>query len=142
LQIRRANPSELGWVNSRYREIDFLPSEEKDFIAVAEIEDREVGLGRLTEIANGVGELGGIYVFGEFRNNGVATAVVSYLLQHNFFSTTYCLPFAHLEKFYKKFGFRDLKPSEKSSVPTKILDKLHYCTSTYEEPTLLLIRKA
>ncbi len=137
--IRRATPSELEWINQKYKAIGFTLSQYKtEYIALAEIENTTCGLGRLVTIDSQNFELGGIYVFDDFRGYGIAQKVVSHLLEVALQNKKiWCLPFKNLELFYKKFGFVNEK-IDHSEIPDKIYKKYIWCNQNYTEDVLLL----
>ena len=97
-KVRRAEASELDWVNQRYDDVEFVHSSyEKEVIAIAEWSSEKAGLGRLVKIDEKNLELGGMYVLPSFRGKGLAKEIVLFLLSHRDPSqTTYCIPFRHL----------------------------------------------
>jgi N-acetylglutamate synthase-like GNAT family acetyltransferase len=138
--IRKAYAEEEQWVNERYKEIGFVPSNVgRELVAVAEHEGSRAALGRLVPVNADCAELGGIYVLQEFRGLGIATELVDYLLREG---TTYkkifCLPFAHVEHLYLALGFRRYDGAE--NVPQEIQRKHRWCNNHYEHGTLLLVR--
>jgi predicted GNAT family N-acyltransferase len=140
--LRVAFADELDWVNSKYQQIDFaLCNEETTLIVVAEIDGSPAGLGRLHKMTAQCGELGGIYVFPAFRGQGIAHEIVKFLIEQNSFEVLYCLPFAHLKRFYMKFGFDEPTLNEEASKPPKISAKLDWCKKTYEDKSILLIHR-
>lgn len=139
--IRKAQESNISWVNSQYDDIGFKQSNLKsDQTFILEYQGTSVALGRLSHIDEQSAELGGIYVLPSFRGLKFAEIIVQYLvdLKTNH-SSIYCLPFSKLDAFYKRFGFRDLKEDEKNRVPLAVSEKLKWCNETYEDKTLLLI---
>jgi len=107
---------------------------------VAEIDGVKVGLGRITQVENDAGELGGIFVLPEFRGRAVAAHLVEFLLKNNEYSTLFCIPFTHLEMFYRRFGF--LSVDSTKPIPKKIAQKMNWCANTYESPVVLLSRSS
>ena len=136
--LRPARLDELDWVNSRYAEIGFQPSSADDFVVIAETAEGRAGLGRLVRIDETQSELGGIYVFPEFRGKHLAQAIVAYLLEHSPHARLFCIPFAHLSGFYQGFGF--VHPTASDEVPTAILRKVDWCRCSYPEAVDLLLR--
>lgn len=142
--IRKADNSEINWINSKYQEVDFKPSNfDNEYIVIAEYDNKKAGLGRLVKIDDENLELGGIYVFKDFRKLGIADKIVSALChQHQLpQKTIWCLPFEHLQEFYEKFGFI---PAEKStiSIPKDIAKKHQWCNTNYDKNVLLLVKFA
>lgn len=138
LTLRPLLPGELDWANTRYADIGFQPSTADDLIVVAEVDDTPAGLGRLVPVAGDSGELGGIYVFPEFRDQGIARHLVNDLLARSPYATLYCIPFAHLLAFYGSFGFRPV--ADPAGVPPEVAGKVRWCRSTYPDDVGLLVR--
>jgi GNAT superfamily N-acetyltransferase len=138
LIVRKLAPSELGWANLRYKEVDFLPSPSSDLVAVAELQGIAAGLGRVTEVAPGIGELGGMYVFPEHRGGGLSKSLIQFLISESGFETLYCLPFEHLDGLYESVGFKACQPS--ALVPAKVLEKHVWCNAHYPKSVLLMCR--
>ncbi|MGN6738975.1 GNAT family N-acetyltransferase [Dyella sp.] len=138
LLVRKLAPSELDWANSKYKEIDFLPSPDSDFVAVAEIHGIAAGLGRVTKVAPGVGELGGMYVFPEHRGTGISKSLIQFLIAESALEILYCLPFEHLYSLYESAGFRVCQPG--TLVPPRVLDKQTWCNAHYSKSVLLMCR--
>jgi N-acetylglutamate synthase-like GNAT family acetyltransferase len=136
ISVRTASPSELTWINERYREIDFLLCGANDFVVVAEIDGKPAGLGRIVPIAGRVGELGGMLVFDEFRGTGLSKQIIAFLIETLEFDFLYCLPFSNLENLYATFGFR--RVADVAGVPAKVLKKYHWCAEFYPDPVLLM----
>lgn len=137
--IRAAAPGELDWINQRYAEIDFRLSTADDLQAVAEVDGKRAGLGRIVPIAGRVGELGGMLVFDEYRGAGLSKAIIGFLAQTKDYDYLYCLPFAGLEGLYASFGFRHV--DESAAVPAKVIEKYRWCAQFYTEPVLLMGRR-
>lgn len=140
VNIRIALPGELEWINQRYGEIDFLQSAPDDYQCVAEIDGRPAGLGRIVPAGPRVGELGGMYVFDEFRGTGLSKKIIAFLTAAPDFDFLYCLPFANLESLYAGFGFHLIEDT--SGVPDKVLKKYRWCAEFYSEPVILMGRAA
>ena len=137
--IRAALPGELAWINARYGEIDFVLSTANDYLVVAEVDGRAAGLGRIVPLGPRVGELGGMYVFDEFRGTGLSKKIIGFLAASRDFDMLYCLPFSNLESLYAGFGFRRLDGFK--GVPEPVLKKLRWCAEFYAEPVLLMGRQ-
>ena len=143
MEITTAERNDLEWVNSKYAEINFVKSNfDKEFIAVARIENQNAGLGRLVKIDDKNIELGGIYTFPEFRSIGVAENIVAYLCKKNPFkqSIIWCLPFENLSDFYCRFGFEKYQDGD---IPKEINEKLEWCNTNdkYKKKVILLYKK-
>ena len=141
IEIRIARKSEIEWINNKYDEVAFVHSTfDKELIAIAEVNDEKIGVGRLVTIDENNLELGGMYVFEDFRGQGVAKKIVEFLLK--FSKSTqkiYCIPFQHLTSFYNALGF--IQCIDLDQVPKEILTKYLWCKDKYSTPTALLILK-
>lgn len=139
VEVREATPSELDWVNAKYREIDFLPSSSADRIAVAEVLGARAGLGRLVPVSPSAEELGGIYVFPAFRSLGASRAIIEFLVSNSRADELYCLPFCNLRDLYLSFGFSELR--ETAPVPLELKRKHTWCNTHYGTPVLMMRRR-
>ncbi len=141
LTVRSAKQTEIEWVNTCYDEVEFMHSIfDNEIIAIAELDGIRAGIGRLVTIDLDHLELGGMYVFESFRNQGVASAIVDFLLENRPpAGVVYCIPFEYLVPFYKGFGFASCVDFKQ--VPKEILDKHLWCKEKYSHPTSLLILK-
>jgi len=134
---RQAFKCDIDWINSKYREIEFVESKyENEFIVIAELNGQKAGLGRLVEIDDVNIESGGIYVFEAFRKMGVAEKIVSSLCENNPYDNRiiWCLPFENLKAFYSNFGFSQIG----IDAPTKVIEKHKWCNKAYNKKVLLL----
>jgi GNAT superfamily N-acetyltransferase len=135
--VRQLQAHELKWANGRYGEIDFLPSTQDDYIAVAENDGQPAGLGRLVRVGGEACELGGMYVFPEQRGGGISRAIIGHLIAAAGRATLYCLPFGNLRGLYESFGFREQAPDP--AMPDQVLEKFKWCNSHYGREVLLLV---
>jgi|SRR6185295_1951737 len=143
LRVRRVRQDEIEWVNKKYDEVGFPHSSFSDeFIAIAELDNEKAGIGRLIPIDDKNAEMGGMYVFENYRNKGIASKIIEFLLQNsNKFERIYCLPFENLEEYYGKFGFKITPVEDYKNVPKKILEKLEWCNRSFDKKVLLLCLK-
>lgn len=137
--VRNIQTAELGWANERYAEAGFVSSTDKDIVVVAELDGVRAGVGRLVPVEDGVGELGGIYVVPQFRGRSVARAIVAHLIEHSPYRRLFCIPFAHLERFYAGFGFVPVTPD--AMVPQAIAGRRRWCEERYRETGRLHVRE-
>jgi len=138
ITTRKAEINEIEWINSQYKNVEFVESNfNNEYIVIAEVDNIKAGIGRLVVIDENNIELGGIYVFQEFRKIGVAGNIVDTLCNDNPFSekTIWCLPFENLKKFYSDFGFAN---SNISKAPKEVTKKYEWCKKVYDKKVLLL----
>ena len=143
IKIRKAKEIEIEWINKKYAEVDFKKSVfENELIVIAEYKNFNSGLGRIVKIDELNYELGGMYVFQEFRNIGIAEKIVEFLIHRENLKQKYiwCLPFENLENFYTKFGFKMAKKTKIES-PKEITEKYNWCNNTYEKKVLLMVKE-
>ena len=138
MHVRKLEQAELAWANERYAEVDFLPSTAADFVAVVLMDGERAALGRVTDLGNNVGELGGMYVFPKFRGRGIAKHLVDHLVAECDIDTLFCLPFKPLLHLYASSGF-SLHPGGEG-VPERISHKHAWCNLHYPERVLLMFR--
>lgn len=141
ISIEQAKKEDIKWINSKYSEVNFINSNfQNEFIVVAKIENQKAGIGRLVIINKKNIELGGIYVFPNFRRLGVAEKIVDYLITNNPFNNSiiWCLPFENLLNFYLKFNFKLI--TLESKIPDELIKKYKWCNSNiqYSEKVLIL----
>lgn len=135
IEIRAARTDEADWVNERYAEVRFIPSDlSKDLVLIAEIARQPAGLGRLVPVDDDTAELGGMLVFDAFRGKGVARALIDALIAAST-KTIYCIPFAKLEALYAAAGF-----TRTEEAPAAVRSKYEWCQRTYDQPVLLMVR--
>lgn len=135
MNLRVATPAEAQWVNERYAEVRFVPSDvTREAVIVAEIDGVPAGLGRLVPVDDGSCELGGMLVFESFRGRGVARALIDELLRHANGRDVYCIPFADLETLYASAGF-----ARTEDAPQSVREKFEWCMRTYDRPVLLML---
>ncbi len=142
ITIRTATADDLTWINQKYDEVDFIHSTLiNERVVIASVHDEPAGLGRMVEISQTIAELGGIYVFAAFRNQGVAREIVSYLLKNakKYLKEIYCLPFKNLAAFYGRFGFSPHTGC--NDIPLEIQKKYNWCNQHYPSDVLLLYLK-
>ena len=136
--VRELSEPELEWANACYAAIDFVPSSPHDFIAIAEVDGEKAGLGRIVPIEPDVGELGGMFVFPHYRGQAVARSIVDFLMKRSTRSRLYCIPFKHLEPFYRSCGFAPAP--DRDVFPAAVAAKLAWCERQYPDPVCVLCR--
>ena len=134
MKLRTARAAEAEWINARYAEVRFMPSDlAHEVVVIAETGDEPAGLGRLVDIDERSCELGGMLVFERFRGRGVARAIIEELLHHARGRDVYCIPFADLEPMYAAAGF-----TRCDDAPSTIREKFDWCQRTYDRPVVLM----
>jgi len=141
VNLRVATPADARWINERYAEVRFLPSDlAHEVVVIAEsgaAGAQPAGLGRLVDVDDDSCELGGMLVFEAFRGRGVARAIIDELLRHARGRDVYCIPFADLESLYASAGF-----TRTDAAPRAVLEKFAWCQRTYEKDVLLMTMRA
>ncbi len=135
--ISPLTPEDLRWINDIYLGIQFKLSNPTDFHVSATIDGKLAGIGRLVNVDGKNGELGGIYVLPEFRGKKVAEEIVRRLVSESEFPVLWCIPFEPLEKFYRKFGFRNVI---NEMIPSAIQEKVDWCEGRYPDKAILLVK--
>jgi GNAT superfamily N-acetyltransferase len=143
LQIHPATIQDQDWVNEQYAKVAFQPSDlSEDYVAMASWQNEPAGLGRLQTIAPQTLELGGMYVFEDFRKKGIAGRLVQHLLAQVPSGTmVYCLPFQVRSTFYENYGFKAFGLEQLEKVPAPIQEKLDWCKNAYTAPVTLLFQQ-
>jgi len=134
--VRRAAPAELDWVNARYAEAGFQPSDAAHLVLIAEVDGAPAGLGRLVPMAPGERELGGMFVLPGFRGRGVAGTLVRALLDAAAGTRVWCIPWADLAGLYAREGFAAVP--DDAPVPQPVRAKLDWCIRHYARPVCLM----
>lgn len=135
MKLRRARPDETAWVNARYADVGFRPSDlSREVVIVAEIEGEHAGIARLVPVEGGW-ELGGMLVFDAYRGRGVARALIDELLRHAEGRDVYCIPFADLRQLYARAGFELV-----DDAPADVWEKYEWCTRTYPRAVVSMKR--
>ncbi|MFM2344052.1 MAG: hypothetical protein RLZZ210_662 [Pseudomonadota bacterium] len=143
-QIDTKNQQELAWVNQQYSYINFMHSQENEYIIVAEINGEKAGLGRIVpcgtdDLTNKTaGELGGIHVLSKFQGMGIAHKIVEHLSSNKDYDILYCIPFRNLEYFYKQYGFSNA--CVEKCIHKKAINKYKYCMNSYNSTSLFLYK--
>ena len=134
--LRTATPEDAGWVDEQYERAGFIPSDLSiDTVVIAEWEGVRAGLGRLVRVDTHAFELGGMFIVEDHRGRGIARALVEELLRRAGDAEVYCVPYADLESFYARCGFRPLR---EAVVPRKVHEKLDWCAREQSRAVLLM----
>jgi GNAT superfamily N-acetyltransferase len=134
MHLRVARAEEEAWLNERYAEVGFQPSDlDRDFQIVAELDGELAGTGRLVPVGENSVELGGMLVLDRFRGRGIARAIIDELLRHAAGRQVYCIPFADIETIYTAAGFVRCEDG-----PAAVMEKVAWCSRTYNRGVVLL----
>ncbi|MCM3273371.1 GNAT family N-acetyltransferase [Paenibacillus elgii] len=140
LTLRAAREEDMPWVNEQYREVGFAASDYgNEIIVLAEWNGEKAGVGRLVNMGQDTYEMGGIYVQERFRGKQAANAIVGLLVEEagrRGVPHVYCIPFAHLESFYSRFGY--IRVEDESAVHPGVLKKYRWCRAEYPQETILM----
>jgi N-acetylglutamate synthase-like GNAT family acetyltransferase len=140
IRIRLADYTDIDWINELYSKIGFQHAKvENEIIAIAETEDkRKIGVARLVSLDKDCLELAGVYVFESYRNKGVASKLIRFLMAYQKEGDViYCIPFSKVKNLYKNFGFIDCKVTD--NLPKSILDKCKWCEKSHKAIVDVLI---
>lgn len=81
------------------------------FIVAVNEQDQMMGIGQIKPHGQGIFELASIAVFPEYRNQGIARAIIEYLLKDSP-RPLYLTCISTLEPLYQKFDFRSISHDE------------------------------
>lgn len=135
MKLRVAEPHDLDWINARYEEVHFQPSDTTQRVVIAEVEGEPAGIGRLVPAGDAY-ELGGMLVFDAFRGRGIARQIIDELLRLAEGHDVYCIPFADLEPIYAKAGFARIE--EDATTPEYVREKIAWCRREMERAVVLM----
>jgi GNAT superfamily N-acetyltransferase len=134
MQLRLARPDEQAWLNDRYAEIGFQPSDlTRDLQIIAELDGQRAATGRLVPAGDNAVELGGMLVLDPYRGRGLARAIINELLRHAGARDVYCIPFADIEGIYTAAGFVRCEDG-----PGAVVGKVAWCATKYSRAVVLL----
>ncbi|HEX7829460.1 MAG TPA: GNAT family N-acetyltransferase [Thermoanaerobaculia bacterium] len=138
MNLRTATHADAAWINDRYAEVHFIPSDfDRDTIVVAELDGTRAGMGRLVPAGEHAYELGGMYVSDEHRGRGIARAIIDELITLAGDADIYCIPFANLTALYASAGF---VPSDRATATDHVRAKLDWCARELPEREVVLLR--
>ena len=105
--LRPARESEARQIKDLIHLVGIIPTglDWKRFIVAVNDREEILGIGQLKPHGEGVLELASIAVYPEHRGNGVARAVIEYLLKDSP-RPVYLTCLSTLEPLYQKFGFQ------------------------------------
>ncbi|MCA0199147.1 MAG: GNAT family N-acetyltransferase [Proteobacteria bacterium] len=94
------------------------PIQAKDYVVLAKLQERIIGIGRLTQ-ENGLLWLRGMQVDPQFQRAGVGTRILHLLSVEIGGRQCCCLPYTHLVAFYRQAGF-----VHAADLPSGLADRL------------------
>lgn len=74
------------------------------------------------EVNNGFSVLRGMYIAKDYQGDGVGTEFLKHIEPILNKTTSYCMPFSHLGKFYEQIGFQAVSPD---SFPEYLAKRYH-----------------
>lgn len=81
------------------------------FVVAVDAQDQVIGIGQLKPHGREILELASIAVYPEYRGQGIARAIIEYLLEGST-RPLYLMCMSSLGSFYEKFGFRAIPYDE------------------------------
>ena len=105
MQIFEADESIRDDLNAFYTEQGYhsdWSNIERAFVAT---DNNNIVGGVKVESSNGVSILRGMYISSNFQGNKLGTQLIKYIEPILNETISYCMPFAHLERFYAQIGF-------------------------------------
>ena len=120
VEIVIASTSELPAAQRFYecRGYGGAPIRNRDYVVLARLQERIVGIGRLTE-EDGLLWLRGMQVDPQFQRSGVGTRILQRLSREIGDRRCCCLPYTHLVGFYRQAGF-----VQATDLPSGLADRL------------------
>jgi N-acetylglutamate synthase-like GNAT family acetyltransferase len=111
--LRPAQESEFGAIKDLIHLTGINPMglDWKRFIVAVDDQGRVLGIGQLKPHGPDILELASIAVYPDYRNKGIARAIIEYLLQDSP-RPLYLTCISTLEPLYQKFGFRTISHGE------------------------------
>ncbi|MDX8366666.1 GNAT family N-acetyltransferase [Cytobacillus sp. IB215665] len=135
-----ATEKNVEWINNQYKIAGFIPSDLKnEIVAIVTYNGKNAGIGRLVQIDKDNLEMGGIYILPAYRGHKLAGELVSFLVKEAKkidAANVYCIPFDNLGNFYKKYGFKEVRPQE-DDIHEAIINKYNWCLQEYDKNVLL-----
>ena len=119
--VRHARAADRSVVERFYQEAGYgTRVSEAATVFLAELSGELVGLVRL-EPEQGVVVLRGMRVASAYQRQGIGTLLLRAVDEHLGTSYCYCVPYAHLSRFYGQIGFITLSPQD---APAFLLSRL------------------
>ena len=111
--LRPARESESAQIRDLIRLVGINPMalDWKRFVVAVNDKDEMIACGQIKPHGKDILELASLAVFPDYRGQGIARAIIEYLLQDNR-RPLYLTCVSTLEPFYKKFGFVPLTYEE------------------------------
>lgn len=108
---RQISKIELVKILKFYEFVGYNGSAKKnDLIVCAEKNKTIIGVVRLC-LENNVLVLRGMYVSKKYQKLGIGTGLLTYIDKKIGKRKCYCIPYSYLENFYRRIGFKKIKPS-------------------------------
>ena len=135
MDIRQALKSEYTEVRNHYEYCSYRGGLQDNDIVVIAVEGRNItGAVRICS-EDGEKVLRGMYVHPQFRNLGIGKAILQFLNARIDLSNCYCLPHAHLSRFYGLIGFREITTED---APAFLVERLESYGSRNRDPIIIM----
>jgi len=140
--LRPARESESGQIKDLIHLVGINPMglDWKRFIVAVNDREEILGIGQLKPHGEEVLELASIAVYPEYRGNGVARAIIEYLLKDSP-RPLYLTCISTLEPLYQKFGFQTISYSDMPRYFQRISKLANvFFTFAYKDESLLVMK--
>ena len=140
--IRPARESESGQIRELIHLTGINPMglDWKRFVVAVNDRDEMIGCGQLKPHGENILELASLAVYPEYRDQGVARAIVEHLLAQSL-RPLYLMCASPLGRFYEKFGFREIEYDEMPRYFQRISRLAGLATTLLQRNERLLIMK-
>jgi N-acetylglutamate synthase-like GNAT family acetyltransferase len=107
--LRSATEADASSIRSLIRAVRINPTglDWRRFILAVDPDGRMLGCGQVKPHHDGTRELASLAVSPEYRNHGIATAIMAHLMKENL-PPLYLMCRSEMGLFYERFGFRAL----------------------------------
>lgn len=112
VKIIQAKPHNTKAIKVFYSQCGYggdLSTLEKDWILIAQLEEKIVGAVRLCP-ETGFFVLRGMQVLDKFQQQGIGTQLLQACTEQLVDQVCYCIPWQHLRSFYQQAGFQEVAP--------------------------------
>ena len=113
VRLRKANVKDAASIRALIRQVRINPTglDWRHFLVAVDGKDRVIATGQVKPLRDGTLELASIATAPEYRNQGLAGAIITQLLGETP-RPLYLVCAERMGTFYVRFGFRELTPQE------------------------------